>query len=161
MSGCDRLLLESLVLGELGAEPAREVERHAASCAHCRGELAWLRLERGAASYRRRDPPAPRLSLPAIEAAAEHRERRTFRSSWMATCAALGTAAFVAVIGAGQLRPAGGGEIAIGSWSCCAFLAADAECRDLTSEAIAALESEHGACLTASPGDGAPGSLCW
>lgn len=88
MMRCDgvRPLLTELALGDLDAEPAREVRAHLSGCAGCRAEEAatarTLGLLKGAL------PPSTERRLAAVQAMAEARETAPARRRWLILAAA-------------------------------------------------------------------------
>jgi hypothetical protein len=81
---CDHQRLLGLARGELAAAEAREVESHAAACAACAEELAWLRTEHNLFRARR-GTPLPPHAFAAVErrVAAEAGRRATRRRLWV------------------------------------------------------------------------------
>ncbi len=94
--------LEACALGELPALRVAEVEAHAAGCADCARELAWLRAERTLLSRR---PPLLTAHLwPGVAARLQHPRRRP-RWAWrIAVASGVGAAAAAALLVA-LLRP--------------------------------------------------------
>lgn len=93
MSGCDaiRPRLTELALGDLDAEPAREVREHLARCAGCRVEESALIRTLGLLKPGLSPSTARRLR--AVEAMSGAREAAPSRRGWMAAAAAAVVAA--------------------------------------------------------------------
>jgi len=94
--------LEACALGELSAPRLAEVQAHAAACADCARELAWLRAERTLLSRR---PPLLTAHLWSGVAARLQHPRRRPRWAWrIAVASGIGAAAAAAVLVA-MMRP--------------------------------------------------------
>ena len=88
MSDCDdvRPRLTELALGDLDAEPAREVRTHLARCAACRAEEATAARTLGL--LKAVLPPSTERRLSAVRAMGEAREAAPSRRSWVFAAAA-------------------------------------------------------------------------
>jgi len=83
MRTCNDDALLALARGELPSSEAREVEEHAAECAACKHELAWLRAERSL--FRAREAQLPSHVWQGIERRIiiAREERREQRRGWL------------------------------------------------------------------------------
>lgn len=88
MSACDEIrpLLTERGLGDLDAEPAREVREHLAACAACRAED--VAVARTLGLLKAALPPSTERRLKAVQAMAESREAAPSRRRWLAVAAA-------------------------------------------------------------------------
>ncbi len=89
MKSCDdvRLRLTELALGDLDAEPARDVRDHLAGCAACRVEEAATGRTLGL--LKSALPPSTERRLVAVQAMVEAREAAPSRRRWLAVAAAV------------------------------------------------------------------------
>jgi hypothetical protein len=90
--------LEALARGELDREAAAAVTAHAAGCADCARELAWLRAELKLVAARRAEAPADRAALDRMWAAVERETgartaRPLARARWIGAGVVLAMAA--------------------------------------------------------------------
>ena len=95
MTRCDWEALEALALGELDEARAKEVSAHAASCASCKRELAWLRTERELVA-RRESEPVPAALWEKIDARIAPRPGR--RWAWVGGAVAIAAAAALLIV---------------------------------------------------------------
>ena len=88
MSGCDdvRPRLTELALGDLDAEPARDVREHLARCAACRAEQAAA--DRTLGLLKSALPPSTERRMAAVQAMSEARGEAPSRRSWVFAAAA-------------------------------------------------------------------------
>ena len=116
--GCDRDELEALVRGELEPADVDRVNRHAAGCEECAGELAWLRAERRILSERAQPGIdslwagiEARIAAPAVPRPARRSLASWLREKWLPAgfATALATAAAVLLLMPGEERT--GGEV--------------------------------------------------
>jgi hypothetical protein len=110
--------LLALARGELPPSEAREVEDHAAGCASCGRELAWLRTERGL--FRARPAPVPSHVWQGIERRIiiAREERRDRRRAWLrggSVAATFAAAAALLVFVCGHGLPVGRHPQTVGS----------------------------------------------
>lgn len=98
MMSCDdvRPRLTELALGDLDAEPARDVREHLAGCAACRVEEAAAGRTLGL--LKTTLPPSTERRLVAVQAMVEAREAAPSRRRWLAVAAAALAAAGLALV---------------------------------------------------------------
>jgi len=94
-SRCDLEALEALALGELDEARAKEVSAHAAGCATCKRELAWLRTEHELVT-RRENEPVPAALWEKIDARIAPRKGR--RWAWVGGAVAIAAAAALLIV---------------------------------------------------------------